>query len=176
MRLFVGSAVPASAQEALTRATEPFRSFLDVRWTPGELYHLTLAFLGQREESTLPGLRGLIAGTAAEREGFLLTASGLGVFPGADVLYAAVEPCEALAGLAADLRARLTGAGEAFDPKPFAPHITLARKTRPQQPFTFPDVPAVTFRAEAVTLYHSTRVDDRLRYLPIFEVPLKSGL
>ncbi len=36
MRLFVGIAVPASAQEALTRATEPFRSFLDVRWTPGD--------------------------------------------------------------------------------------------------------------------------------------------
>ncbi len=175
MRLFIGIAVPPPAQAALARATEPLRTALDARWTPGELYHLTLAFLGQRAETALPGLCELLAGTAAGREGFSLSTAGLAVFSGANVLYAAVEPCEALALLAADLRTRLTGAGEAFDPKPFAPHITLARKARPPQPFAFPDVPAVSFRAEAVTLYHSTRIDDRLRYLPLFEAPLKGG-
>ena len=56
--------------------------------------------------------------------------------------------------------------------KPFAAHITLMRKADLTEADLQTPLPPVTFTADRLTLYHSARVQDILRYKPVFEVTL----
>jgi len=176
LRLFIGIGVSPEAREALAAAVEPLRPRVEARWVPAELYHVTLAFLGERDKHALPALEALLRETAAAAASFPLTVAELGHFgrPENAILYAAPAACPALPALSAALRTRLAEAGEAFDPKPFTPHITLARKARLPEGFTLPALTPVPFPADAVTLYHSTRIDGRLRYLPVCRAALRT--
>lgn len=107
-----------------------------VRWVAADLWHVTLAFLGE----FAPG------GEAAERASvrlreFLedwrpavgtvtLRLQGLGAFPSADearVLWIGVQQNQELIDLQSDLRGRLITAGFELSEREFNPHLTLAR-------------------------------------------------
>ena len=142
------------------------------RAVPKELYHITLAFLGERDETCLPSLEALIRSVASLSPHLPLQVSGYGTFgKGAGtILYAAVRPDEPLLNLSASLRAQLTQQEQAFDPKPLVPHITLARKAvLPDH--LLPAMPEPVFIPDRLILYHSTRIDGELRYLPIRSAP-----
>jgi RNA 2',3'-cyclic 3'-phosphodiesterase len=176
VRLFIGIGLSAQARAALARAVEPVRSAVDACWVPTELYHVTLAFLGERDGSALPALETLLRGTAADFPAFPLSVSGFGRFgrEGDAILFASLENQPALPALSGALRARLAASGQAFDPKPFAPHVTLARKTRLPREGTLPAFPPIPFQADSLTLFHSVRVAGELRYLPIFQASLQA--
>ena len=79
----------------------------------------------------------------------------------------------AMVRLSEQLRMRLDAAGFSYDPKPMRPHITLARKVdvRGVDPGSL-DVARAIGTISTLALYHSDRIDDRLTYTPIAEVPL----
>jgi 2'-5' RNA ligase len=60
---------------------------------------------------------------------------------------------DALESLVSDLRAALVGAGFAFDPKPFVPHITLVRKAQPG--FVMPALDPISWQVTAFVLVRS---------------------
>lgn len=95
--------------------------------------HLTVAFLGEvaPELSQIASVCG--REVASRHECFGLATTDVGTFPrrhGSQVLFLDVAPSLPLDALVADLRQTLSVAGVPLDPKPFHPHLTLARLKR----------------------------------------------
>ncbi|MGD0705640.1 MAG: RNA 2',3'-cyclic phosphodiesterase [Trebonia sp.] len=138
MRLFVGLAPPAAVLDDLDAACAPFRLTRDdLRWTSRELWHVTLAFLGEVSEETLGRLTRGLASAAGRHRAFTLSVAGAGAFANpvrANVLWSGVSGDRgALAGLAQTVSAAARGAG-ATPPGAdhgFTPHLTLARCRAP---------------------------------------------
>ncbi|MBX3021965.1 MAG: RNA 2',3'-cyclic phosphodiesterase [Bdellovibrionales bacterium] len=99
----------------------------EVRFTPPDLWHVTLYFLGEvpAEETRLVKLL-----EEWSPPPVTLRLQGLGAFPAPDqarVLRVGVQASQELLDLQADLGARLKGLGFPPDERGYAPHLTLAR-------------------------------------------------
>jgi 2'-5' RNA ligase len=134
MRLFVGLAPPAAVLDDLDAACAPLRPERgDLRWTSRELWHITIAFLGEVGEESLTRLLPRLERAARRHLAFSLCVAGAGAFPSperANVLWCGLSgDRRALGELAASVGA---GARRAGAPPPdagrrFRPHVTLAR-------------------------------------------------
>ena len=105
-------------------------------WEKPEKLHVTLKFLGEIEPSRAEDLSGA-AGRAAARVGpFELTLAGAGAFPPQGpprVLWLGIEDASGrLAGLQSSLEGECAAAGFSREPRPFNPHLTVARLRSPQ--------------------------------------------
>ena len=168
MRLFVGLGLSGEARESLHHAV----SSLGVRGRmtePGN-YHLTLAFLGEHDENIKP-LEKVLADAARSCAPFSLSITGLGFFGrrSSAILHARLANSAPLQTLADTVHARLTQAGELYDGKPFAAHITLARQADLTDINLQTPLPQIAFPVDRLALYHSARVEGILRYRPVFE-------
>jgi 2'-5' RNA ligase len=138
MRLFVAIAPSAAALDELDALAGPLRAGRqDLRWTNREAWHVTLAFLGQVDESAANRLLRRLENAARRHHVFRLAFSGAGAFPTqarANVLWSGLSGDRgALAHLAESVAA---GASRAGAPPPdkgrrFRPHLTLARCRMP---------------------------------------------
>ena len=138
MRLFVGLAPPAAALDHLDAACAPFRLVRDdLRWTSRELWHVTLAFLGEVSEEKLDRLAPGLERAAGRHRAFTLSVAGAGSFANpvrANVLWSGMSgDRRALAALAETVAAAARGAGAAPPGayRVFTPHLTLARCRAP---------------------------------------------
>jgi 2'-5' RNA ligase len=158
MRAFVALTPPAAALAELADAVAPLRAaHPDLRWTPAEQWHLTLAFLGKVDDSVLPELTERLARAARRSRRLELVFAGGGRF-GNRVLWTRVadppqrESCvsvrrvvrsrpaspasqhawsadgiDALRRLAASVGAAARRSGIPVADRPYRPHLTLAR-------------------------------------------------
>jgi 2'-5' RNA ligase len=109
-----------------------------LRWTPRAQWHITLRFLGPvaAPDPVVAALADSLAGMATGR----IALGGSGAFPKpsrATVLWIGVhEGAEWLVRLAGAVERAAVAAGLAPEPRPFRPHLTLARirTPRPIQP------------------------------------------
>ena len=134
MRLFVAIAPPTAVLDELDALTGPLRAGRqDLRWTSRDAWHVTLAFLGQVDESAAARLLPRLERAARRHHAFRLAFSGAGAFPAAtraNVLWSGLSGDRgALAHLAESV---VAGASRAGAPPPdkgrrFRPHLTLAR-------------------------------------------------
>lgn len=135
MRLFVALDVPPPARSVLTAAVAPLRQrYPALRWNPPDMWHLTLAFLG---DTAVGGrLRAQVALQAVARAARPCTIAvdgRLGRF-GDRVLWVAIESSEGgVSTLARAVAGGLRAAGIAIDDRPFRAHLTLARARRGQR-------------------------------------------
>ena len=145
--------------------------------------HLTLRFLGPTLDDRVEAATQALRGAAEGRSAFDISIGGGGTFPPHGrprALWLDVRDGEeGLVGLAGEIDRELTHAGWVLDPKPFRPHLTLARSD---------GVPAgaaigarlieaaedleVRFRAERVGLYESLTGGGPARYEPVEVVDL----
>jgi 2'-5' RNA ligase len=128
MRLFVG----------LDAAWAPLRAGrADLRWTSRELWHITLAFLGEVGEERLGRLMPRLERAARRHLAFGLSVAGAGAFPGparANVLWSGLSgDRKALGELAMSVSAgaRRAGAPPPDERRRYRPHVTLARCRMP---------------------------------------------
>ena len=101
---------------------------LNAKWTPPEQYHLTLRFLGNAEQETADLLAESLGTLKAEP--FEISGEGLDVFPSLRrprVLVLHITPPRELLTLQKAVDHIATEIGFEPDPKPFTPHVTLAR-------------------------------------------------
>ncbi|MGH3229631.1 MAG: RNA 2',3'-cyclic phosphodiesterase, partial [Streptosporangiaceae bacterium] len=95
MRLFVAIAPPAAALDELDALAGPFRAGRqDLRWTNREAWHVTLAFLGQVDETAANRLLRRLENAARRHHVFRLAFSGAGAFPAqarANVLWSGLS-------------------------------------------------------------------------------------
>lgn len=131
--------------------------------------HLTLAFVGNVEAAALACMEE--AAADIEAPPFSLRLDRLGSFPRAGVLWLGCsETPEPLQTLAAALQAALEPCGYRPEQRPFAAHVTVARKYRRALRPQF--VPAVEWPVAAFTLVDSRLEPDGARYSAVRHFPL----
>ncbi|MGH8273453.1 MAG: RNA 2',3'-cyclic phosphodiesterase [Gammaproteobacteria bacterium] len=126
-RLFFALWPDAATRSAIRRTTRQAVRQVGGRPVPAENYHLTLAFLGAQPEVRIPALLEAAAGVAPPRGE--LSLDRLGCFSRARVLW--LGPERTPSGLRRDAHAlwdALAPLGVARERRPFAAHLTLARK------------------------------------------------
>jgi 2'-5' RNA ligase len=133
LRAFVAINLPDGVRSGLVRRRAGLKSALPgdgLRWVQPEQIHLTLKFLGAIPAASLPDLRAALSRACAGIAPFSLCAESLGVFPDARrprVIWTDVNgDRESLRRLQEQI-ARETGAWREAEPRPFQPHLTLAR-------------------------------------------------
>ena len=118
MRLFIGLGLGGDVRDALFSAV----SGMNVRGqlVPKDNYHLTLAFLGMREERQVKQLERIIAAAAKEHPPQTLTVQGSGYFGRREnaLLYGKLAPSRALSALLDTLRGCLPKRGRPLTQSP----------------------------------------------------------
>ena len=156
MRLFIGLPVPAKLARAITRHARTI-PLPKARWTAPENIHLTLVFLGEVAEPTLPSIKHELAELIITP--FQIKLTTLNTFPRAGVFIAEVDPTPRLLHLQSQIAGSMVRCGFTPEDRPYQPHLTLARfhgslrLTNPQR--TLPASLAHSFTADTVNLYRS---------------------
>jgi len=150
-RLFFALWPDAAAAAALARLAQEVVRVAGGRPVPPEKLHLTLAFLGEVDESRMPLLPDCARLRAA---GFRLELDRVGSFRRARVAWAgASAPPRELLGTQAMLAGRLAAAAFSLDEREYTPHLTLARRI--ERPIPPAAIPPVAWNADALTLVRS---------------------
>lgn len=164
MRLFAGLEIPEEARARLgdLRRTIGIGS-TGWRWARAEVLHLTIRFFGETDPDRLPGLRSALAAAAAGAPGPVrFRCDGIGGLPSRGrprVLVCRIAeppPGGRLADLAARVEREAVALGYPAEPRPFVPHLTLARRNGPGG--SVPerrDGPEVDVEAGELTLFES---------------------
>lgn len=123
MRLFVSLRPPVDACASLADAVTGLRTTRVDQW------HVTLGFLGEVADPA--PLSGPVAEAAAASPALGLRLAGGGFFRGPGALYAALTgDVDGLHALAAGVRRACRQAGVPLEPRPYRPHLTVARRLR----------------------------------------------
>ena len=163
MRIFIALQPAPAFRDALASVQDRLRAAgVTGRYlTPSNL-HMTLAFIGMWPED----ITGLLPPV---QKPFPITLSHLGIFPKAKVLWASVEPSDALNSLARQVRQSLKEAEIPFDRQDFNPHITLVRKPAVPEQIMLSEieVPRATMIVKDVCLYRSDHGEQGMEYTVI---------
>jgi 2'-5' RNA ligase len=151
-----------------------------VRRIPAHDLHLTLAFLGSRDERDAAAVAGLLAQLArAHPVGCLRSTRALWLAPRRpSVLTVAIDGSDELTALRAGLVAALAAAvGFEAQRRPFAPHVTVGRVARGARVGAGPldPPPTLTIAAQGLTLYRSHADRRGARYEPLARERLGGG-
>jgi 2'-5' RNA ligase len=131
LRLFVGLWPDADTRDALQASAGTWSWPAGARCTPPERLHLTVHFLGAVPADRLAALREALR---VPWSGCVLEFDRAMVWPGGIAVLEASRVPAALADLHGALAARLPGLGLPVDPRPWRPHVTLARKAAGAHP------------------------------------------
>ena len=126
-RLFVALRPPEDIRDALIDSMDDSP---ELRWVGDDNLHLTLRFIGEVERPLADDIAAAMSRIRSER--FELRIAGVGMFErrSGGALWAAVEPKEPVAALAARVERACVGAGLEPERRAFHPHVTLARFSR----------------------------------------------
>ena len=189
MRAFIALELPEGFEDELAALARLLEEQVEGRFMKRDTYHITLAFLGEVDEAGRMAavdamdaalatyVQALDGGGGASAPGgraIPLRCDGLGKFGRANdaTLWLGLQRTQALETLANCLREQLQARGVPFDPKPFRPHITLARRARipkgqlPSLPFPQPA------SAGNVTLFKSELSHEGATYKPLYTIDL----
>jgi 2'-5' RNA ligase len=176
-RAFVAVRLPDAVLDAIEQRVAGLS--VPARITGREQWHLTLQFLGDAADvdAVTAALAGLDAAGGTARIG------GAGAFPDARhgrVLWLGLIEGVALFGRIAAAVAECTaGLGHDVDPRPFRPHLTLARfRTATDLNSAIgrlgDDAVGPAWNVDAVTLFESRRESDGARYTARATAPLSA--
>ncbi|MGC1373734.1 MAG: RNA 2',3'-cyclic phosphodiesterase [Candidatus Sulfotelmatobacter sp.] len=131
MRLFVAVDLDEAIRARITQFLEGVRGFApEARWVHHESLHVTLKFIGERQEEEFEKIKKMLETVKAE--GFDLNFRGCGYFPnsrGARVFWIGVESDGSLESLAASVDESLARLGIPKEEHAFNAHLTLARSS-----------------------------------------------
>jgi 2'-5' RNA ligase len=129
MRLFIALDIDDAIRTRITRFMEGVSGFsTDARWVRPESLHVTVKFIGEKQESAVEqitqALRGILAGAPE------IHFRGYGFFPTAKsprVFWIGLEAGPQLATLASLIDDRIALLGIPKEVRAYSPHLTLAR-------------------------------------------------
>lgn len=182
IRTFVAVKIP------VTSALRPvLRSLATMNWpvaaVPPDNLHVTLKFLGETPIESRDVIQKQIAELVIEQPPFVLRVVGLGAFPHVDrpsVVWAGLSNAEPLVSLAQRLEVALEPLGFAREPRPFHPHLTMARvKGRPPHELfellrQHANTEFGTVEIQAIDFIRSDRERDGARYSTLLSCELKT--
>lgn len=131
MRLFVGLDIDHEIRGRIAHFVEGVEGFAPhARWVKPESLHVTLKFIGEQPEDSLPQVKqalAMIQGRSTE-----IRFRGYGFFPtakSARVFWVGIDAGPELASLAAMIDEKTAALGIPKEERAFSPHLTLARAT-----------------------------------------------
>jgi 2'-5' RNA ligase len=184
-RTFLAVELTDAVRTALEREIARLaRAAPHARWVDPDGMHLTLAFLGELDDARLSEATAAAKETAADCHPFTLRLARLGSFGpphSPRVIWAGVGgDVPRLLALQERLAGALEGRGFPREPRPFAPHLTLARVKVPLPPaevaslprlLVAPVMPAV-WPVDAIAVMKSELQRPAARYTRLARVPL----
>ena len=175
MRVFVGIGLNAKMKDSLWEAALKSQKLFPGRYSARDNYHCTLQFIGQADDAAVLLIEKAMKEAAAQFDPFSVTLAGLSFFrrPQDAVLFCGLSKSRELDGLADEMKKCLQKAGFKLEDDTFHSHITLARQAR-LDPGILPSihVAPASHMVEEITLFESCRVDEQLRYVPLFRCSL----
>ncbi|MGX1192525.1 RNA 2',3'-cyclic phosphodiesterase [Metabacillus sp. SLBN-84] len=175
---FIGIPVPQNEGDRLTAKTEGMRKLFK-SWVHPLDYHLTLAFLGHPDSADqLQAVMKELHAALGQFPSFHLTISGFGTFgrkQAPRIFWAGAEKSEPLEKMRETVYSVCREHGFALDERPFAPHITIARKWAADEDFQermLPDHPVSAFQVSKINLFQ-TRLGEVPKYHAIDTVLLR---
>ncbi len=171
MRLFTAVCFDDKIKNAIFSAAERAKISADGNFTSKENLHLTLVFIGETErEDEIKS-----AVSEIEFPAFDFKISKTGTFE-KGIFWAGTEKNKNLENLQKEVSEKLKNLGFELEEREFVPHITLARKFRPEKDFSPEEteklLPKEPIKANRISLMKSERVDGVLRYTEIFSKEL----
>ncbi|MEO5772715.1 MAG: RNA 2',3'-cyclic phosphodiesterase [Sphingomicrobium sp.] len=174
-RLFVAIRPPDFVRDLLVDA---MADSPDLRWVPDDNIHLTLRFIGEVERPLAEDVAAALA--TLRSPAFHLRISGVGQFArrSGGALWAAVEPRDSVAALAAKVERACVTAGLPAERRAFHSHITLARwngrATPAVEAFLTRNraLASEPFAVKAFTLFESRLSRHGAHYEPVAEYAL----
>ena len=182
MRLFLALELPAEVRSTVAAAVEALPlDRRDWRRTRAEALHLTLRFLGEVDERTRAAVEPAARAAAAGVPPLPLRVGGFGGFPEKGrprVAWVGIEDLSqggALARLGEALEQAARESGLPPEPRPFRPHVTVARAREGARPAPVPagaPGPLALFVATQVTLFRSDLKPGGPTYTAVGAYPL----
>lgn len=151
-RLFFALWPDAVLRDTIYKATRKAVRASGGKPVPAANFHITLAFLGSLAPEAAEAARAAATGIRGQAFELVLDKFGFWPQPGVAWLGASRVP-EAGRRLAEQLASALRAGGLQLDPKPFVPHVTLARKVG--KPSDFGSVKPIPWAARGFVLVRS---------------------
>jgi RNA 2',3'-cyclic 3'-phosphodiesterase len=130
MRLFLALSIPSEVRENIASLIRTLRrADSKPRWVNPENLHVTLKFIGEVAQESVPSICGALQ-TVGAVEPLTLVFRGVGFFQNAhrpNVAWIGIEAPPGLSNLAAAVSRVLAPLGIEPETKPFVPHLTVAR-------------------------------------------------
>jgi len=144
IRLFIAIELPAVQKQRLEDIQSKLkRKAPAVRWVNPKNIHLTLKFLGDMEENSLPEVEKIVDACARECRPCSIRLCGVGAFPNIHsprVIWVGIQDeSGTLKTLAQKLESLLTKLGVEEDGRPYSPHLTLGRVKEKIRGMSFSD-------------------------------------
>ncbi|MBQ7643504.1 MAG: RNA 2',3'-cyclic phosphodiesterase [Spirochaetales bacterium] len=158
-RAFLALDINDAAKAELSRLAAQLKSQCHGSFPTSDMYHMTLAFLGDITETQAEALCRVLEGVAEKYSPFDLRLCRLGYFamPNAATVFCSTERDNTLLSLAQDVYRAAWDVRIPFDDKPFRAHITLGRRVDLSSiRLNSLEVEHVSFPAKGITLYKST--------------------
>jgi RNA 2',3'-cyclic 3'-phosphodiesterase len=186
-RLFVGVRVSVPTANALAACCESLArrakdARIELTWVAPVNYHITLKFLGWTRTDAVGAVRDALDAAVSGVSPHRVRAARLGAFPSLDkasVVWAGIENPTPVLDLAARVEAAMSGLGFAADPRPFHPHITLARlrESRPIRDLVLPlsEQMFSDTHIDGVTLFESETKSSGSVYRELHRIAFKSA-
>ncbi len=184
MRTFIAIVLTREIRDCLAGIQEQLKKCrADVRWVQPENIHLTLKFLGERDEKKIEKIKEVIEEIAREKVCFSVRLCNIGAFPKVEsprIIWAGIDEGEReTQDLAYELEEKIAKIGIPKEDKPFSSHITIARLKSPsnreclvQELKKLPKIQDKKFPVTKITLFKSTLTTKG----PIYEVLKEADL
>jgi len=131
MRLFVAGNLPPAIRDAIRADAEPLRQAAPaVKWVAASALHITLKFLGERDEQSIGDLTRALEHVGQQHAPMRIRFTEAGAFPNfrrPRVVWVGMTCQDALRALARDIDGALAPMGIAPESRPFQAHLTLGR-------------------------------------------------
>jgi 2'-5' RNA ligase len=188
LRTFIAVNPPLDILKRVKRIADYFQTQTPdeaLKWSRIENYHLTLKFLGDTPEESLPQIKAILADAARAHPVFELTLEGLKFFPDVKkprAVLLGIQDGRPLSALHKRLDTDLQPVGVPGDKRPFTPHLTLARVRRRTDPTVAAEIdkalsqfkvdPLGPFKIDKIHLYQSELTPKGPIYTTLFSSPL----
>ncbi|RIV28727.1 RNA 2',3'-cyclic phosphodiesterase [Alicyclobacillaceae bacterium I2511] len=189
-RLFFAVNLPLSIKQQLAflQSVLQDKGFTAHNWTSPLLFHVTLVFLGEQEDSLRPFLMQVSREVAGMHTPFTMNLSSLDAFSKKRVLWVGLAPNEGLLRLQGLQSALTQSLAKRFplerEQQPYCPHITLARQSARDCIHHLDDYHSLArkilteseFPVSSFCLFASTRLEGQLAYPVLAQFPLVKSL
>jgi len=180
MRLFTAIVFDQETKEKIYKIEERLRSQSKKgNFTIKDNLHLTLNFIGETDRLDSVKDAMLIAADSIQNNGFILNIRGFGRFKRkeGDIYWLGVEKEDILCRLQKRLATELKKEGFFdIDDTEYTPHLTLGRRVLPKDDFNPREfetsIEPINMKVNKISLMKSERIDGKLVYTEIYNIPL----